>query len=246
MKHRASFVRADRRFLLPRVGDRLSFTPYFSPNPDPPSDPPADPSKPTFDQEAVNKLTGSARTEGRQAIINQYAELLGLDKNDPKVADTIKSMLTDAKAKKDAELTEAQRLEREKQTAEERATSLENDMRQTLIDTKIETRSQRIKIGDVTYTPKQNETGEPATNVIARLVDREKLTVDLKARSVAGVDEALAEIVKQYPYLFDSDQQAQGNERRPVPSPTPRGGSQQKRNPLEAHNNRYQGPQRPK
>lgn len=152
--------------------------------------PPAPP--PTFTQQQLSAHVGRARTEGRDTAIKDLLAELGLEK-----ADDLKTLVTTAKERAQAEQTEAERLKGEAERYKSEAERARADATQTLIDTRIETGALRVTVGEQVYRAIKPQR-------VAQLIDRSSIAADLGARTVTGVDEALAALVASDPYLFES------------------------------------------
>lgn len=91
-------------------------------------------------QDEVNKLIGKTRVEAREAARKQFLADLGIED-----LDTVKTILTSAKAKEDAEKTETQKLAERLTAAEKRAQDAEAKVSEVETARRIDKRDRLIE-----------------------------------------------------------------------------------------------------
>jgi cell division septation protein DedD len=157
-------------------------------------------------QTFLNSKIGEARKQGRE---NGKADLLkSLGTED---ANALKSIIEAEKARKEAEMTEVERLnekiktlESERDAAQQERQNYEDRTRKALIQTEIREQVRELNFNDV--------------DDLVRLLDYTEVTVDLEESTVAGIKEQAKALAKSKPYLIKSTVQ-KPNPVQPTPQP---------------------------
>lgn len=141
-------------------------------------------------QSFLNSKIGEARKQGRESGKADLLKSLGTeDQND------LKAIIEAEKARKEAEMTEVQRLEEkikaletERDTAKQEREAYEERTRKALIQTEIREQARELNFNDI--------------DDLVRLLDYKEVTVDLEESTVSGIKEQAKALAKQKPYLI--------------------------------------------
>lgn len=142
-------------------------------------------------QAFVNKITGDARKEGREKGKKELLDAVGVSDTE-----SIKSLLDQERIRKEAEMTEQQRLQSqidalkiERDTATQHAQTTQDRMKRTLLDGEISKQAREHKFIDV-------------FDLKSRL-DTTTIDIDLETGSVTGVDVQATAIAKNVKHLIE-------------------------------------------
>jgi hypothetical protein len=141
-------------------------------------------------QAFLDSKIGEARKKGRESGKADLLKSLGTeDQND------LKAIIEAEKARKEAEMTEVQRLEEkikaletERDTAKQEREAYEERTRKALIQTEIREQARELNFNDI--------------DDLVRLLDYTEVTVDLEESTVSGIKDQAKALAKQKPYLI--------------------------------------------
>jgi hypothetical protein len=159
-------------------------------------------------QDYLNSKIGEARKDGREKGKADLLKTIGVD--DPAV---VKDLLQAEQARKEAEMSALEKLEtkiaqlqKEKEKAEQARQDFETKTRKALIHSEVQSMARDLSFNDA--------------DDLARLLDYEKVEVDLETNAVEGIKEQAKLIAKQKPYLIKQVSQKPNVPATPQPANT--------------------------
>jgi hypothetical protein len=185
--------------------------------PEPQAPPPAPASKPepvvgfTREQQAqIDHLTGQARKEAREAAMRALLAEFGVER-----PDDVKAAMTELKTRRQAEMSETERLKAEAEEARlereaiaEQMDAMHEQMELVLVTAEVRTAATRLEIDGKTYRFRNPEDA-------LHFLDLEDFEVDMDAQKVGGVEKALRRLAQERMYLVEEV----GGFTAPTPAP---------------------------